>query len=51
VHPRTQKVRRIKVGSKPYDVLFAAGSVWTHRLDEGALVRPSTERSRDLGWS
>ena len=38
VDPRTRRIRRVVVGGAPFDVLVAAGKVWTTGFDNGTLV-------------
>jgi DNA-binding beta-propeller fold protein YncE len=38
VEPRTFRIRKVRVGSEPFDVLGAAGRIWVTAWGEGELV-------------
>jgi streptogramin lyase len=46
VDTRTRKVKTIAVGGEPFDVLVAAGSVWTTGFSNGMLVAVDPRTSR-----
>ena len=43
---RFRVVRRIHVGSQPYDVAYAAGSVWSSNFGDGTVSRIDPRRGR-----